>query len=227
MKKSYLISNLLLAILILVGDVFYITTDFVWVKAITSVGFVLLGAINLCYLFKVNAENKKFGVIMLIGLIFACAGDIALEFIFELGAGLFAIGHIFFFVAYCSLIKFNWKDLIPFAIIFIPVLLFILLAPIFEFGGIFMEIVCIVYALIISVMVGKAISNCVKDRSLLNIVILIGSILFMFSDLMLLFNNFTNLSRVFLILCLATYYPAEIILAISLLFAKKNLAEVK
>ena len=80
-----------------------------------------------------------------------------------------------------------------------------------------MQVVCCVYALIISLMVGKAIANFIKEKSKLNLIILIGSSLFFFSDFMLLFSVFSNLGLVFLALCLITYYPAEFILAYSIL----------
>ena len=108
------------------------------------------------------------------------------------------------------------------ALIFVPSLLIILLVPIFDFGGITLQILCCVYAFVISIMVGKAIANFIKDKSALNLIILIGSVLFFFSDFMLLFNVFSDISRVFGILCLATYYPAENLLAYSILKHKNK-----
>lgn len=220
MKKNYNLINLFLIVAILIGDVFYITTDLVWVKAITSLAFVALGGVNLWFAFKAQTQHKKFCIIMLVGLFFAMLGDIVLEFEFIIGALLFAIGHVFFFVAYCNISKFEWKDLIYGSIIFVPATLLITLAPIFDFGGALMEVVCVVYALIISCMTGKSIANFVKEKSALNLIIMIGSILFTFSDIMLLFNVFANLHVIFGILCLATYYPAECVLAYSILHSK-------
>lgn len=221
MKKTWNVLNILLIIAVCIGDIFYmIYNDSLLIKSLTSAGFVILGIINLAYAIKNNTDKKKFAIIMLIGLTFAMLGDIVLELHFILGAGLFAIGHIFYFIAYCQLIPFRWKDLIYGAIIFIPVTLFIIFAPFFDFGGIVMELVCIIYAIIISCMVGKSISNYIQDKSLLHLFVLIGSILFMFSDFMLLLNVFADLPRIVGILCLASYYPAECILAYSLLLTK-------
>ena len=222
MKKSQKIINILLGIAILVGDVLYITTDHLLAKSITSLLFVALGSVNLAYAIKEKVPAKKFCVIMVIGLFFAMLGDIVLEIEFIIGALLFATGHIFYFVAYCTLQKFSIKNLIPSAIIFIPAMLLIVLAPIFDFGGILMEIVCIFYALIISVMVGKSISNYIKNKSIFYLIVMIGSIMFMFSDIMLLFNVFANVPRIFGILCLSTYYPAEILLALSISLTNKK-----
>lgn len=223
MKKLSNILNIVLISLVCLGDIFYMFYNHtLLIKSLISAGFVILGIINLVFAFKYNTDKKKFAIIMLIGLTFAMLGDIILELQFIIGAGLFAIGHIFYFLAYCNLIPFRWKDLIYGAIIFVPVTLFIIFAPFFDFGGILMEIVCIIYAIIISCMVGKSISNYIQDKNLLHLIILIGSVLFMFSDFMLLLNVFADLPRVVNILCLASYYPAECMLAYSIILTKKN-----
>lgn len=216
MKKQINIINLCFVLAILVGDVFYIFDNSLWLKSILSAGFVLIGVINLIYALKNQTDKKKFAIIMLIGLIFAMFGDIVLEIHFICGALLFAIGHVFYFVAYCCLVSFNWKNLIYGAFIFVPVMLFIVLAPIFNFGDIVMEVVCIVYALIISCMVSKAISNYVCEKNRLHLLILIGSVLFLISDFVLLLNVFSEVSKAFSFMCIATYYPAQCFLAYSI-----------
>ena len=222
MKKPQILINILLAIAILIGDIFFTINSGIITKSITSLLFVALGGINLFFAIKNKSPLKKFCIIMAIGLFFAMHGDIVLEIEFIIGALLFATGHIFYFVAYCNVQKFEIKNIIPSVCIFIPAMLLIVLAPIFDFGGLLMEIVCIFYALIISVMVGKSISNYIKTKSIFNLIIMIGSILFMFSDIMLLFNVFADVPKIFIILCLSTYYPAEILLAFSISQTSKN-----
>lgn len=219
LKIGVLTANILLALAVTIGDVFYILRGTLTIKSITSALFVLMGIVNFGYLLLTKGKDIRFPSIMLTGLVFAMLGDIILEVEFIVGAALFAIGHVFFFVAYCFLVKFKWTDLIYGAIIFVPAVLFITLAPIFDFGGALMEVVCVVYAIIISCMVGKSIANLVREHSIPNLVILCGSVLFFISDLMLLLNIFAKLPVVGMI-CLATYYPAEILLAVSILFAK-------
>lgn len=217
MKKLSLTLNLIFASLIVLFDLLY-TFAFKYnllVKSITSVLFVLLGVTNLIIAIKLKTSNLKYPIVMCIALFIAMLGDIAINLIFELGAGFFAIGHVLYFIAYCYLRKFKWKDLLYGIFIFVPVLTLTLFAPIFDFGGIFIMVVCLVYALIISCMVSKAVSNFIQEKNLLNLIILIGSILFCISDLMLLFDNFTGLPNIMGILCLATYYPAQVFLAYS------------
>lgn len=217
MKKKFLIVNLIAFITVLIGDVFFIRTGGLWVKGLSSAGFVLLGLFNLICALKITTNKKKFAIIMFVGLMFGMLGDILLEIEFITGAVLFAVGHIVYFVAYCFLQKFNYKDLVAGLIIFIPSMLFIVLAPIFDFGGNLLKVLCVVYALFISCMLGKSVVNLIKERNLLNILICVGSSLFFFSDLMLLLNVFSNVFSLALIFCLITYYPAQCLLAFVIL----------
>jgi len=217
MKKTIIILNLILAMLVIVGDICYTMFGGLWLKGLTSLGFVLIGTINLFYAVKVKSKNIKFCIVMVIGLILSMLGDIVLNIYFIGGAILFALGHVAFVIAYCYLKRFKVKDLIPILVIAIPSSLIITLVPIFDFGGILMQLVCLIYALIISCMVGKSVSNYFNDRTFTNLIIMIGSFLFFFSDLMLLFDVFANVSIVFGLLCLASYYPAQILLSYSIL----------
>lgn len=214
--KKVNIFNFSMAGLLIIADIFYIIFGGLIIKSIASLIFVLIGFVNLMLLLKIKKQKHLSAYLLFIGLCFACLGDIFLEIYFISGAALFAVGHLFYFVAYCKLNIFKWKDIIYSMAIFVPSLLIILLVPIFDFGGVLMQVVCCVYALIISLMVGKAISNFVQQKSVLNLIILLGSVLFFFSDFMLLFDVFSNSSIVFGVLCLATYYPAEFLLAYSI-----------
>lgn len=221
MKKINIFNFSMLA-LILIADVFFILFKGLLIKTVASLIFVIVGFINLIYLLKHKKIRSLSAYLLCIGLCFAALGDIFLEIEFIVGAALFAVGHVFYFVSYCKLAKFQWKDLIFSALIFIPSLLIIMLVPIFDFGGALMQVVCCVYALIISLMVGKAIANYLKEKSILNLIILLGSALFFFSDFMLLFSVFSDISILFFVLCLTTYYPAEFLLAYSILKHKNN-----
>lgn len=221
MSRITKILNIILILAIVVGDICYTTLGGLWLKGLTSLFFVLLGACNVFFLAKCKREDLKFGIFMLIGLFVCFVADIVLNLNFMFGAIIFALGHVFYIIAYSIHKKLKISDLIPSVIIFVPVTLLIVFLPIFNFGGIVMELVCIIYALIISIMVGKSISNFIREKSLLNLLIMIGSLLFMFSDLMLLFANFANVSRLFDILCLATYYPGQAMLASSFYFGNK------
>jgi len=215
-NKIILPLNVALILSIILGDICYMTLGGLLVKAITSICFVLLGLVNLIYVILQKQNNLKFPITMAIGLFFAMLGDIMLNIEFIVGALLFAVGHVWYFMAYNFLQKFKTSDLIYGIAIFVPAIIFILFMPIFDFGSLLMKIIVMFYALIISFMVGKSLANLIAIPTRQNILITIGSILFFFSDLMLLMNVFGNLSPVFDVLCLATYYPAECILAFAI-----------
>ena len=225
-KDYFLFANLALALLIWLGDCLYLCYDHLWIKSVTSALFVIVGIVNLVYLIlnKFSLKSLRFPILLLTGLTFAMLGDIILEVEFIVGAALFAVGHIFYFVSYIFIEKFKLTDLIYGACIFVPAVLLITLAPIFNFGGVLMEVVAVIYAAIISCMVGKAIANFVRNKNKLNLIILLGSILFFISDLMLLFNVFSKLPY-FGAICLGTYYPAEVLLGFSI-FLFGNAAKI-
>lgn len=225
MKKLVLCLNILLATLVIAGDISYMLHYSVITKGIASGLFVALGVINLIYALKNKTPHKTFAIVLVLGLFFAMLGDIVLEIQFIIGAALFALGHVLFFVSYCFIHRFHIKDLLYGAIIFVPMTLVIVFAPIFDFNGILMQIVCIVYAIIISCMVGKAVNNFIVKKDKLSLIVLIGSILFILSDAFLLFSIFANASKIVGALCLITYYPAEIMLAISPLATIKTQQE--
>ena len=220
MKKSFFIINIILGLLTIISDVFYALYGGLWLKGVTSTGFVLIGLVNLVYVLLIKDRNIKFACFMLVGLVLSLVADIVLNIHFMIGAVIFALAHVLYIVSYSVISKYHWKDLIPAAIIFVPSALVITLVPLFDFGGILMEVVCVVYALIISLMVGKSVSNLIKEKSVSNLIIMIGSILFFISDLMLLFNVFgsveANVALIFDNLCLATYWPAQVLLAYSI-----------
>ena len=149
-------------------------------------------------------------------------GDILLIDYFVVGAILFGTGHVFFFLSFCMISGFSIRDLIIGAIIFVLAFLLIEFYSNFDFGG--MKILVIIYALIISLMLGKALSNMFcKNNLLIYSVILLGAGLFFISDLMLMFYLFAGRAVVFDIICLATYYPAEFILALSIYLVSNKL----
>ena len=169
-------------------------------KSIASILFVGTGGINLNYCIK-NEVSLRFPMGLFIALIFAMLGDILLVINFYLGTAIFAVGHIFYSVFSLSVILFT---------------------SFLDFGNGLMKGICCVYAIIISFMVGKAISNLLRDRNITNLAIVIGSILFFISDFMLMLNKFGNIPGTNY-MCLATYYIGQFVLALSIfVFACTN-----
>ena len=214
MKKNYIKMNIALLMIMLVFDIWYMFGGGLFAKSIASIMFVAVGSINLYYCTK-NRNNLNFPKWMVVALVFAMIADILLVINFYSGVALFAMGHIFYFVSYCKLQKICFRDLICGIIMSVISLLIIFNIPFLDFGSALMKGVCSTYAIIISFMVGKAISNLLNKKNNTNKIIVMGSILFFISDFMLMMDMFGSI-EVASYLCLGTYYPAQFLLGFSL-----------
>ncbi len=165
-------------------------------KCLSSLLFVATAVSS----YKKNSSNTSFFVLMLFGLVFSLGGDVSLAFdIFILGVASFGIGHIMYSVGYCKMTKISLRDILIFLAISIPTLLTISFGK-FEFNG--MEIPVTLYAVIISLMVSKSLSMLKFYSSSKKSVLLMisGSVLFLISDWILLFDYFyPNASQVLIL----------------------------
>ncbi len=219
MKKAVYCFNLLMFAAMVALDVLLISDASLIYKSTASACFAAAAIMNFVYALKSGA-NRKFPVLILLGCVFAMAGDIVIyqpsDVCFMAGAALFAVAHLFYISAYFVLYGFHPVDLLLSLGVFVPSVLVITLVPVFEFGGVLMEVVCAVYALILSCMVGKALAN-LRKKTALSVLIALGSLLYFVSDLMLLLNTFSTVRGWTHVVCLATYYPAQFLLAFSLI----------
>lgn len=219
--KFAMLGNCVFAFLIIVSAILYMTVDcsqYVF-KPIVSSLFVLCGVFNLIYVYCVLKirRNIPFVASIMSGLVCACLGAILLIDHFVIGAGLFAIGHVFFFVSFVCLTGFKLRDFLIGLGIFAVVLCLALFCPIFDFGD--KKILIIAYAFVISFMLGKAIGNVfLTDNRKVHLLIMIGASLFFVSDFMLMIYLFAGKILVFDILSIATYYFAEFLLAFSIFY---------
>lgn len=208
MKKTFLILNVLLIAYTVVGDICYMTFGGLLLKGLASAGFAALGIVNVIYALR-QRTPLRFPAIMCAGLVLCMLGDIFLGIQFFSGVALFGLGHVFYFVAYCALMRFRPRDLIPGAVLFVCAALFVFLYPPFDFGSTLMLCVILAYALLISCMLGKAVANLLRQKNAVTWIVVIGCVLFFFSDLMLVIHMFTDAPWVIDRLCLITYYPAQ------------------
>ena len=202
---------------IFVLNYFYQSNGFDFtLKCVCSGSFALLGLINLAYALKTKQTNTKFYIGMSAGLVLAFLGDYLIGYDFIIGAATFALGHVCFVVSYCFMQKMQKLDYIISGVLFLGCLLFLLFCPLLTFEVAIFRIVCIVYALIISTMLGKAVGNFVREKNAVTGTIAVASILFFFSDLMLVFDWFIGLWSWTDHACMGTYYPALCFLALSM-----------
>ena len=204
---------------LLVATVLYQIIGGPVVQISTSSIFVLMGLVNLCFAIKYRKANLKFYIAMSVGLFLCMMGDIMLRKDFVLGAATFASGHVGFLVSYYFLQKVRKHDFIIGGILFALVGSFILFCPLLVFSDAYMRWVSLAYAFIISMMVGKAVSNYLSDKKKSRLLMAIGSGMFFFSDFMLLCNWFMETGSITRKLCMITYFPALGVLALGMLMS--------
>lgn len=216
-RKKNLVS-IALFILLVFFQISFIVIDTVWLKALTSLCFILNG------LFHVRSLNKDFGLIphfILFGLCACLLGDISIEYTIVLGAIGPGIGHICYSIAYFSLAKLKKEDIIYAIALFIIAMSAIYFVPFVDIADPSILGLGIGYSLIISIMTGKSISNAISIRSRLTFLLCLGSCLFFVSDIMVLFNHFnTGSGEVFRNIGHVIYFPAQFIISQSLMHWK-------
>lgn len=197
-----------------------------WMKGVASAIFVCSGILS----YRFGKTGKCFCTLMLIGLFLGFLGDIVIPlkpaWCFAAGVGIFALGHIFYAIAFAYANGIHKLQILVFALLSALLVAYILLNPKLEPGGMFG--VLVVYILVISFMAGGALDLLSRreENRWASQSCAIGAVLFLISDFLL-------LNKIFLVdgpkafLCyanLATYYPAQILLGLSLLdgFEKKK-----
>ena len=217
MHKRIKITNFILMALALLWLVYYDGHRTIVFKGITSAWFVVIGLINL--IFRRHCGSRKMLILMEIGLFLTAAADVILWNHFMMGAGIFALGHIFYFAAFSVMEPFRKGDWIPIGILAAVALVFIFCTPFIHVEGI-MAAVLVAYALIISCMLGKDASNLRRKPSRLRWLLLIGGTMFWFSDLMLALSIFGDGGRLANALCVYSYWPGQLLLAHSMLYSE-------
>ena len=216
-NKLMLAVNAVVITAIFVLNYFYQSNGFDFtLKCICSGSFALLGVINLGYAFATGQSNRKFHIAMTLGLLLAFLGDVLIGYDFIVGAATFALGHVCFVIAYCFEHKLGKTDCLIGALFFLGASAFLLFCPLLRFESLFMQLVCVAYALIISTMLGKAIGNYLREKTPVNGTVAIASALFFFSDLMLVLDRFIGIWSWTDHACMGTYYPALCLLALAM-----------
>lgn len=221
MKKITLkIVNIILLLCAAACLVCYDIFGGLWLKGVTSSWFVLLGAVNLWAARQLPWKNRRVLILIEAGLFCGMCADVLLGIVFFAGVGVFALGHVFYLVAFYFLERFRLRDLVM-SLPAAAVSIFLVVGPPWiHVEDPVMRAILIVYALIISAMLGKAVSNLVSQSDTFRWLLAIGSIMFWFSDLILLMDMFGTSSRLTWILCSYSYWPAQNILAHALYHAK-------
>lgn len=216
MKQCFRLLNLLLFAATAVLCVIYNAEGGLWLKGLTASGFLALGVVNLVFAILSRGVDLRYPIRLVLGLAVCLTADIVLNLSFIPGALIFALGHLLYFVAYCKLEPLRAADWLPIGCMFALSVAILKLVPILHFSTPLLEWICLGYGLVISCMVGKTAANFSRRRNAVNGLLLAGSLLFYFSDLMLVLCYFGNAPAITDALCLFTYFPGQCVLAHSL-----------
>lgn len=212
-QKTYQILNIFLLILAMACLFYYDYEGGLALKGITSGWFAALGAVNLVFVHQAACKGRSFAWLVVTALFLCMTADVLLGIDFMVGTLTFAVGHLFYFGAYCRLEPLRRRDLFPIAAVGVVSLLCVLGTPFIQVDDPMLQGLLVGYALVISCMLGKAIGNLRYRYSRTRLLLVIGSGLFWFSDLMLALNMFGSGGRLTGILCMYTYWPGQSLLA--------------
>jgi len=170
-----------------------------------------------CLAFLEPTQNLIYTVGVLIGLIFSFGGDVALMFenrrAFLLGLVLFLLAHIAYTITFTTLTGFSTLDLVStILLVILGVGFYRFIAP--NLGT--LRVPVIVYIIVISVMVNRAIATLASPMfsHAQAAMIALGAILFYISDMILAAARFWRPFRYHRI-SLAFYYAGQLLLALA------------
>ena len=192
-------------------------------KAITGVFFIITAMTA----YLVNPSNPIYATLIVIGGLFGLLGDIFLalksispqHFKKLVGVGMlfFALGHVFYFI---SILTSTNITIYPFLIAIIPLVVAYFILSTKKFSSIgSIKIPALVYYYILSTTLIQSIFGAVDGTAMFSVVFMIGTCFFFVSDSLLSFMYFGGAKgRAYSIVNLSTYYIAQILIALSILF---------
>lgn len=195
---------------------------YAFVKTLTSLCFIGIAV----YAGVISGGSQLF-FYLLPGFWFALAGDYLLGLAhaernykglkFLLGAAAFMFAHIAFYLAFCAEFSFNVKELILPAL-FPAITLIIIRGDDFSLGK--MKVPGLMYSFFVALLCSKGVSLFLSEGiSGGTAMVLAGGMLFLISDIVLLFMYFhvSSPKKILGVINLATYYLAMGFLALSIL----------
>ncbi|MBP5465130.1 MAG: lysoplasmalogenase [Treponema sp.] len=206
----------------------------VYAKTITSILFVLTGIFAMRER-RGGVKGGPYARLVLTGLLFGLIGDVFMALNKDFGGFLyvsvglvtFALGHVFYLIAFSRKSRFHWFNLIPLLIIIPAILIAVSLTGKFKFSPPALFYAVIAYGVILSCMVGRSLSfTDFREHPAFVRLTIIGTILFATSDLILLFIMFytpvaslpsnTPVRVTLSVFNLLTYYVGQGLIALSL-----------
>ncbi len=217
-KKLTCALNVVFFVLIAVFAVLYILYDegdgaIYAFKYVTSALVLIEAGIGLLIAKLSGGKMNIFSALLALSFILCLCGDVVIIYSFIAGMILFAIAHIGLIAGFTRVNILGWKHIIPFIVFALFSLLMIFLFPSFDFGSYLPYV--IVYAIVISAMVGMGLGNALDGTVNIKVRVVLGAgvLLFYASDLCLTLWKFAGGGKVLDVLCLVFYYLALFLLA--------------
>ena len=195
-----------------------------YTKTTTSLLFVVLCIFSYLY----SKGDIIYFSLLLAGLLCSLLGDVFLGIqskdkrplnkMFLLGLISFSFTHIFYISAFSHIYPLNIKDIFFSLLMIFIVIIFLISRKNFNFQGFFIP-TCI-YSILISLMFCKCISTSLfLGRSIVSLLLILGSTLFVISDIILSFIVFDGKNTNYIsILNLTTYYIGQFLIASTVIF---------
>jgi uncharacterized membrane protein YhhN len=158
---------------------------------------------------------EAYKTLILAGLLFSLLGDIALMFPekwFTAGLAAFLAAQVLYVLAFRPAIGYKASTVIFLPFIFFGLLMFFLLAP--NLGK--LKVPVLVYVAAITAMAGFAANRFVDLGGMRPLLAFAGAVLFLISDSVLAYDRFGRKLGPARILVLATYFPAQLLIALSI-----------
>ena len=197
-------------------------------KLFASVAFILLGVVAFATADGLTYGTSLAGLLFLAGAAFGMVGDGVLalreldterHFLITLsGIIAFAIGHIFYFVALLILAEFTFWSLVA-SLIFTTGLFVVSIKVMkLDFGKLLIP--CVIYAFMLAATMVQAIANAIMlGGSIMSILLAVGFVLFLASDLVLSLIYFGGKKdKIMTTTNYVLYYLAQILIMFAIFF---------
>lgn len=168
-----MIFNILLILLMALPGVFYSTS---WVRILAGGLLACFALLNLIYCLKFRPEKNRFAIYVLCGAVILLLADIVITINFVIGIILLTLSYAAFLCALFTVFKFEINDLIYGGAIAIPTVLLAIFSQIFGFANIWVELLIIFGLTVVSMLVGKAFYNLIKNQNATNILLVVACV---------------------------------------------------
>ncbi|MCI6275342.1 MAG: lysoplasmalogenase [Clostridium sp.] len=192
-------------------------------KAIASLSFLAVGITSFIY----GTGDKTYGYMLLLGLILGVLGDIGLglkrvfkktaHICFILGTIAFLLGHVAYISLFVMMAPITLGDVLMAAALALG---FIVVGNKAHINYRYMRPIAYMYMATIAFMVIKAVSLLpLLGMTTSNIMVALGAVLFVISDMILAFLYFGGKKQTYLkTINLITYYGGQLLIALSILY---------